>query len=64
MGSEGGRALELVVFKLNEGVGRDQFLGTVGAVSDWIAQQPGFVSRDLCHDAEDSALMVHAEPAA
>lgn len=47
-----GRVLELVVFKLNEGVSRDQFLGTNDAVSAWISKQPGFISRDLSYDAE------------
>jgi hypothetical protein len=50
--SQAGRALELVVFKLAEGVSREQFLGTVDAVSEWIGTQPGFVSRDLSYDAE------------
>lgn len=52
MGTQGERALELVVFKLNEGVSREQLLGTVEAVSDWIAEQPGFISRELSYDAE------------
>ncbi|HEX8084232.1 MAG TPA: hypothetical protein VF529_08070 [Solirubrobacteraceae bacterium] len=46
------RVLELVVFGLREGVSRDQFLGTVDAVSRWIGEQPGFVSRELSHDEE------------
>jgi hypothetical protein len=46
------RALELVVYTLGEGVSRDQFLDTNDAVSSWIAKQPGFVSRDLVHDAD------------
>jgi hypothetical protein len=48
----GGTVLEFVVFKLNEGISGERFLGTVDAVSSWIATQPGFVSRVLCHDAE------------
>ena len=44
-------ALELVVFKLKDGTSREAFLATVGAVSDWAATQPGFVSRDLSYDA-------------
>ena len=48
-----GKVLELVVYKLNEGVSRERFLGTNGAVSTWISKQPGFLSRDLVHDAED-----------
>ena len=46
------KVLELVVFKLAEGVSREQFLATVDAVSSWISAQPGFISRELCHDAE------------
>jgi hypothetical protein len=46
------RVLELVVYELNKGVSREQFLGTNGAVSSWISKQPGFVSRELVHDAE------------
>lgn len=45
------KVLELVVFKLVEGVGRDQFMATVGPVSDWAAEQPGFISRELSYDA-------------
>jgi hypothetical protein len=47
-----GRVLELVVYKLHEGVSGEQFLGTNDAVSSWIRQQPGFISRELVHDAE------------
>jgi hypothetical protein len=46
------KVLELVVYKLREGVSREQFLGTNDAVSSWIRQQPGFISRELVHDAE------------
>jgi hypothetical protein len=46
------QALELVVYKLNEGVSREQFLGTNEPVSAWISRQPGFISRDLVYDAE------------
>ena len=49
---EAGRVLELVVYKLNADVSREQFLGTNGAVSAWIAKQPGFISRDLVYDGE------------
>jgi len=44
--------LELVVYKLKEGVSRQQFLGTNDAVSSWISNQPGFISRELAYDAE------------
>lgn len=47
-----GRVLELVVFKLREGVSREQLLGTVDAVSEWAARQPGFLSRELVHEQE------------
>jgi hypothetical protein len=46
------RILELVVFRLAAGVSREEFLGTVEAVSSWISAQPGFISRELCHDAD------------
>ena len=45
-----GNVLELVVYKLNEGVSREQFLGTNDAASTWISTQPGFISRDLVYD--------------
>jgi hypothetical protein len=44
--------LELVVYKLLEGVSRERFLGTDDAASSWISKRPGFLSRDLVHDAE------------
>jgi hypothetical protein len=46
------RVLELVVYKLKNGISREQFLGTNDAVSRWISKQPGFVSRELVHDAD------------
>ena len=46
------KVLELVVFKLKEGVAREELLATVDPVSAWAAEQPGFVSRELVHDAE------------
>jgi hypothetical protein len=46
------KVLELVVFKLHEGVSRDQFLGTNDAVATWISKQPGFISRELSYDAD------------
>jgi hypothetical protein len=46
------KVLELVVYKLDQGVSREQFLGTNDAVSSWISAQPGFISRELVHDAE------------
>src|SRR5215210_2407451 len=46
------KVLELVVFKLNDGVAREEFLSTNHAVSAWISKQPGFISRELSYDAE------------
>ena len=46
------RVLELVVYRLQEGVSREDFLGTNGAVNTWIGNQPGFISRDLVHDSD------------
>jgi hypothetical protein len=46
------RVLELVVFTLKDGVTREQLLNTVDAASAWARSQPGFISRDLSHNAE------------
>jgi hypothetical protein len=46
------KVLELVVYTLNEGVTREQFLAANAAASRWISGQPGFISRDLVYDAE------------
>ena len=48
----GTKVLELVVYQLHKGVSREEFLGTNDAVSSWIRQQPGFLSRELVYDAE------------
>lgn len=42
---------DLVLFSLKPGSTRDQFLGTVDAVSRWALEQPGFISRDLSYAA-------------
>ncbi|MGH7720823.1 MAG: hypothetical protein ACREON_18500 [Gemmatimonadaceae bacterium] len=52
MEASAGKVLELVVFKLNEGVSHEQFLATNDAVSTWISKQPGFISHELSYDAE------------
>ena len=52
MESGAAKVLELVVFRLREGATRDQLLSTAGGVSDWIGEQPGFISRELVHDPE------------
>jgi hypothetical protein len=46
------KVLELVVYKLNEGVSREQFLATNPSVASWVSSQPGFISRDCVYDAE------------
>lgn len=48
----GAKALELVVYTLNQEVSREQFLATNPAVEEWIRSQPGFVSRECVHDDE------------
>ena len=52
MNRSDGKVLELVVFKLVPGVTREHFLQTNEPVSDWISEQPGFISRDLSYDAD------------
>ena len=52
MQSPAAKVLELVVFSLDEGATRDQLLATAAPVSAWIADQPGFISRELSYDAE------------
>jgi hypothetical protein len=45
------KVLELVVFELRPGTSRERFLAAAEPVSAWIAEQPGFVSRELSFDA-------------
>ncbi|HEX8647395.1 MAG TPA: hypothetical protein VF715_10885 [Thermoleophilaceae bacterium] len=52
MESAAEKVLELVVFKLNDGGTREELLATVDPVSEWIREQPGFISRDLSYDPE------------
>lgn len=47
-----GQAVELAIFKVKPGVGRDELLATVGPVSEWVKGQPGFISRDLTYSEE------------
>jgi hypothetical protein len=51
-GTAGGTVIELVVFKLKDGTTREQFLATDDAASNWMQEQPGFVSHELSHAAE------------
>ena len=48
-----GYVVELAIFKVKEGVTREQLLETTDAVSEWARRQPGFVSRDLTFSSED-----------
>ena len=48
-GKAGGDTLELVVFGLRPGTTREQFLATNEAASQWMEQQPGFVSHELSY---------------
>lgn len=52
MASTPDKVLELVVFKLEDGVTREQFLATNDAVTEWAQRQPGFISREQAYDAE------------
>ncbi|HEX8121914.1 MAG TPA: hypothetical protein VF549_11685 [Solirubrobacteraceae bacterium] len=52
MPADDGRVLELVLFNLQPGASREQLLATVDAVTAWIAEQPGFVSRSLAEDRD------------
>jgi antibiotic biosynthesis monooxygenase (ABM) superfamily enzyme len=47
-----GKVLELIIYQLHEGASHEQFLGTNDAVSGWIREQPGFISRELVYDDE------------
>ena len=46
------RVLELVVFELKDGVSRELLLDASEPVSSWAAEQPGFLSRELCYDSK------------
>ncbi|MGH2822212.1 MAG: antibiotic biosynthesis monooxygenase family protein [Thermoleophilaceae bacterium] len=51
-GTADGKTLELVVFTLKGGTTREQFLATNDAASDWMQQQPGFISHELSYAAD------------
>jgi hypothetical protein len=44
--------VEMAIFKLRDGVTRDQLLRTVEPVSEWAMRQPGFISRDLTYSSD------------
>ena len=58
MATDDGKVLELVVFNLRAGSSREDLVGTVDAVSSWVAEQPGFVSRSLVEDREGGRWIV------
>ncbi len=65
------KVLELVVFSLRDGVTPEEFLQTVGPVSEWAKGQPGFISRELIAADNDKWIeivwwesLVQAEAAA
>ena len=44
--------VEIAIFQTKEGVTHEQLLATVDPVSEWVRNQPGFISRDLTYSAE------------
>jgi hypothetical protein len=62
MPSADGRTLELVVFSLKEGTTREQFLATESAASNWMQQQPGFISHELSYAADGDRWIEIAWP--
>jgi hypothetical protein len=52
MASRTAKVVELVVFKLKNGVTHEQLLATNDGVSGWAQLQSGFISRELSYDAE------------
>lgn len=51
--SSNGGVTDVVLFGLKSGVTREQFLGTVDAVSAWALRQPGFLARELSYVPAD-----------
>ncbi len=47
------RVVEVAISKAKPGVTREQVLATVDPVSEWVRNQPGFVSRDLTYSPAD-----------
>ncbi len=52
MTQSGQPVLELVIFKLKEGIEHDTFLQESESITTWVKRQPGFISRSLSHDAK------------
>jgi len=53
MGHEDKKVFELVVYTIAEGTSEAQFMQAYDGLSDWIKQQPGFVSRELMRGTAD-----------
>ena len=51
--NDNNKVLELVAFRLADGVTHEEFLATVDSVSQWVKTQPGFISRELVYAAEE-----------
>lgn len=47
------KALQLIIFKLKDGVTRDEFLATVGPPTEFALRQPGCIKDDLRYDEEN-----------
>ncbi len=52
MAAESEGVVEVVVFSLNEGATPEQLLASNDAVEAWARTQPGFVSKEMFHVAE------------
>ena len=52
--------IETVTFKLEQGVSKEEFLKTVPCSTDFVKEQPGFISRRLSC-AEDGSWIEHIE---
>ena len=50
--SSKGHVVELAIFKVKDGVSREQLLETADGVAGWARNQAGFISRDLTYSAE------------
>ncbi|MEM8863091.1 MAG: hypothetical protein AAGD96_32675, partial [Chloroflexota bacterium] len=50
------QVLEVVVFKLAEGVSDEAFLQAAQGIEAWLETKPGFISRRLSNDGQGSWL--------
>ncbi len=54
------RIIEVVTFRLAQGVSREAFLKTVPASSEFVSKMPGFIARRLS-ESEDGTWLEHIE---